>query len=97
MKMQYSKNIGEWLDEHGEIACLDPSVNRGGKSALMIRKNIFLNFLTENNLKLFWICEGDKSILGNFFRGDYPKKRLELSGVYVLNEGNIEGNTEFKK
>jgi|LQYC01.1.fsa_nt_gi hypothetical protein len=91
MKLRYSKNIGEWLNENGQIVCFDPSVRQGGSSALIVKKDFFQNFLIKNNLKIFWTCLGEKNIYGASFGGERFSKWLELSGVYTLNDGIIEG------
>jgi hypothetical protein len=91
MKLQYSKNIGEWLNENGQVVCCDPSVRKRGSSVLMVKKDFFQQFLSENNLKIFWTCLGEKNIHGtSFSRKQFPKG-FELSGVYTLNGGNVEG------
>lgn len=91
MKLQYSKNIGEWLNENGQVVCFDPSVRQGGSSALIVKKDFFQNFLMKNNLKIFWTCLGKKNIYGTSFGGERFSKWLELSGVYTLNDGSVEG------
>jgi len=91
MKLQYSKNIGEWLSEDGQIVCYDPSVRQGGSSALIVKKDFFQNFLIKNNLKIFWTCLGEKNIYGTTFSEKRFSRWLELSGVYTFNNGRIEG------
>lgn len=91
MKLQYSKNIGEWLSEDGQVACFDPSGRKGGASSLKVKKGLLQQFLLKNHLKIFWTCLGEKRIYGTSFSGkDFPRW-LELSGVYTLNDGHIEG------
>lgn len=57
----------------------------------MIRKDIFLQFLADNGLKIIWTCLGEKSIYGGSSRGQRYSKWLELSGVYTVNNGDISG------
>ncbi|OIJ16788.1 hypothetical protein BKP45_21000 [Anaerobacillus alkalidiazotrophicus] len=73
MNLQYSKNIGEWIDEKGQVACFDLSVKTGKSSCLLIKKDIFLKFLEENKLKVFWTCLGEKQILGDSFTQKRPR------------------------
>lgn len=91
MKLQYSKNIGEWLNENGQVVCFDLSVRQGGSSALIVKQNFIQEFLSKNNLKIFWTCLGEKNIYGTSFSGKRFSKWLELSGVFTLNNGNVEG------
>lgn len=44
MKLQYSKNIGEWLNENGQVVCFDPSVRQGCPSSLIAKKDFFKIF-----------------------------------------------------
>lgn len=94
MKLQYSKNIGEWLDDQGKVVCFDHSVKTGGSLCLLIKKDSFVQFLTENRLKVFWTCLGEKQVLGDSFNSHY-RQWLEISGVYNLNNGNIAGELNF--
>ncbi len=89
MQLQYSKNIGEWLNINGEIFCFDPSVNREIGSSLLVRKDAFQKFLNENNLKIFWICLGGKCLLGE--KRPILNKWLEISSVFTLKENNLIG------
>lgn len=96
MKLKYSKNIGEWLSEDGQIVCFDPSVRGGDSSALMVKRDFFQQFLAENNLRILWTCLGEKNIHGTAFSGNQFSKWLELSGVYTLTDVCIEGKmTDF--
>jgi len=91
MQLQYSKNIGEWLNAEGEVVCFDPSVNQEESSGLLIRKDALLRFLDENNLKIFWTCLGEKQILGNSYDRIKYTQWLELSGVLTLNVNGVDG------
>ena len=91
MKLQYSKNIGEWLNENGQVVCFDPSVKQGGSSALVVKKDYFQKFLSDSNLQILWTCLGKKNIYDTSFGGKRFSKWLELSGVYTLNEGTLKG------
>lgn len=91
MKLQYSKNIGEWLDEKGQVVCCDPSVRNEDSSVLIVNKKSLQDFLKENKLRIFWTCLGEKNILGASFRGERFSQWLELSGVYTLDDGHVEG------
>ncbi len=97
MQLQYSKNIGEWLNAQGEAVCFDPSANQNTSSCLLIRKDILLKFLEENNLKIFWTCLGKKQIGGfltysNYFDRNQISEWLELSGVFTLLSNKVEGS-----
>jgi hypothetical protein len=92
MQLQYSKNIGEWLNTQGEVVCFYPSVNKQGNSCLLIRKDILVKFLDDNNLKIFWTCLGEKQIHGNSYHETKILEWLELSGVFTLSSDCVEGD-----
>jgi hypothetical protein len=91
MLLQYSKNIGEWLNAQGEVVCFDPSVNQNTPSCLLIRKEALLKFLDENNLKIFWTCLGEKRIYGDSANQIKFSEWLELSGVFTFSSNKVEG------
>lgn len=91
MQLQYSENIGEWLDSKGCVACFDPSIKSGGTSCLLVRKDIFQDFLLNKKLYILWTCLGEKQILGNLYsRNEFPLG-VEFSGVFYLNENEVDG------
>ncbi|MGP0592797.1 hypothetical protein ACTRXD_09710 [Nitrospira sp. T9] len=96
LNLQYSKNMGEWLSKEGQVVCFDPSVGKGGPSALNVQKTFLQQFLSGNNLKIFWTCFGEKNIYGTSFSGTRFPRGLELSGIYTLNNGQIEGEIKYK-
>jgi hypothetical protein len=92
MELSFSRNIGEWLNKNGELVCLDPSVSRDGKSSLIIRKSDLLEFLKKNKLKIFWTCFGEKRISGGgISRNYYPKKWINLFGLFKVVDGEVVG------
>jgi len=92
--LEYSKLIGEWTNSVGETICFDPSVNRSGIQALVIRKDALLKFLAENNLDVFWTCLGEKNIHGNGFtsKSEEISRWLELSGVFTFKANQLVGD-----
>lgn len=98
MKLIFSKNEGEFVDDTGNIICFDPSVYFNTKSYLLIKKEPFINYLRENKLKILWTVLGEKNIIGGLSSlGDFHG-RLEISGAYYLNDNNaVEGKVSIKK
>lgn len=90
MRLQYSQEIGVWLDENNDITCFDPSIKHGGSRCLLVREKPFVAFLKENELEVIWTCLGQKMVIDGF-SSRYPAG-LEFSGVFTLTEeGVIEG------
>lgn len=91
MDLQYSKNIGEWLDSNGVLACFDPSIKHGGSSCLLIRKDIFQSYLDKHQLKIIWTVLGVKQITGTGFgRNEFPRG-IEFSGLFTFENNHVEG------
>jgi len=93
LKMQYSQKEGEYINSNNKRICFDPSVYNNTESYLLIKKSPLLSFLKNNHLKIFWIVIGEKDIEG----GQYQLSKLDISGLYYLNEENeIAGNIKTK-
>ncbi len=91
MQLQYSKDIGEWLDTAGEVVCFDPSANQEDSPCLLIKKDVLLKFLDENNLKIFWTCLGEKQIFGDTYDRIKYSQWLEVSGIFTLSTNGVGG------
>jgi len=63
MKMSHSDREGEFIDENGELICFDPSVYQNCKPHLLVRKNDFLRYLSDNGLQVIWTVLGEKNII----------------------------------
>ncbi len=100
MGLQYSEKDGEFIDSDGKVICFDPSVSFDCKSFLLVRKNEFIKYLEENNLKVAWTMIGEKQIIGGSFSRQHNREHnyMELSGSYKLKGNSIIGtiNTELK-
>lgn len=89
LNMQYGDEDGSLYDRENQKICFDPSAQIESTSMLLIQKDIFMNFLKENNLSLFWTVIGEKMIVG----GDDRKntKRSVYSGFYTLDGNQVKG------
>ncbi|MGA7953739.1 MAG: hypothetical protein WCA07_09495, partial [Gloeobacterales cyanobacterium] len=96
MQLNYSKREGEFTNENGEIVCFAPSVYDNSNSYLLIKKESFLRFLNENNLKILWTILGEKNIIGGRSTVDEYVGRLEVSGAYYLENNKLEGQLKLK-
>lgn len=96
MKLAYGRKEGEFVNEIGEVICLDPSVFNKSKSYFLIKKKPFLKFLEENELEIFWAISGEKLIIGAE-SGDYVNFRKDFRGwlrmkeIYWFEDGKISG------
>jgi len=96
MDLKYSQREGEFIDSSKVVQCFAPNVYYNSKSYLLVRKNSFLKFLNENNLKVVWTVLGEKQIIGGrSFETDYPG-RLEISGAYYFDKEELKGKFNTK-
>ncbi|MBO8134122.1 hypothetical protein [Dickeya fangzhongdai] len=96
MKLDYSKNTGEWLDCDGEIIFLDPSIQYENESALIVDKNKIEQFLSKNNLNIIWVVTGEKNIHSMHPIDLDGDKWLEIYGVYSLKNNYLDGGWKVK-
>jgi len=94
LEMVFSKQEGELVNAKGELICFDPSVNNKSLSCLLIREKDFIEFLGKKNLNIFWTILGEKQIVGGNAYNNDMNKRLEISGAYYFDGGNIVGNVK---
>ncbi|GAB3167546.1 AVAST type 2 anti-phage system protein Avs2 [Telluribacter humicola] len=97
MRLKYSQNEGEFLNTANEVQCFAPNVYNSSKPSLLIKKKPFLNWLQEHNLKIAWTCLGEKLIIGGSTFGKDYSGRLEISGVYYLDNCAIVGRLNLKQ
>ena len=96
MDLKYSQREGEFIDNSEVVQCFASNVHHDSKSYLLIRKQSFLKFLDENQLKIVWTILGEKQVIGwRSFGADYLG-RLEISGTYYLDNSNLIGTLRTK-
>lgn len=96
LDLGFSDKEGELINELGQMICYDPSVNNPSISGLLVRKDELLKWLDKEGLILLWTVIGEKQVLGHHSKkGDYPS-RLNISGLYKMIGGKIEGSLKFK-
>ncbi|CAI8976052.1 ATP-binding protein [Pseudomonas sp. IT-P12] len=89
LNLNYSSRVGEWLDSSGKLAAFDPAANGSAPSCLLVRKDLLIDYLRENNLDLFWSVLGQKTLFGGFGTGDNYARWLEVSGIYTFGESVV--------
>ncbi|WP_162094411.1 hypothetical protein [Pseudomonas chlororaphis] len=91
LNLKYSSRVGEWVDSSGKLAAFDPAANGISPSCLLIRKDLLIEYLSENDLDIFWSILGEKTLYGGVASRSKDLKWLEFSGVYTLSE-SVEGD-----
>jgi hypothetical protein len=78
------------LDAEGKLVAFDPTAHSDGPSALLIREDIFKEFLVREDLSVVWTVVGEKRALGaGFERTNYGF--LQIYGAYLLNGDTLDG------
>lgn len=87
MHLHNSDKEGEFVDADNNIICFDPSVYNNSFSALLIKKQPFLEFLKNNHLKIIWTLLSEKQIIGGHsFAANENPSPLDISGVYYIDD-----------
>jgi len=85
---------GEYVNDQNEVVCFDPSINEKGPTCLLMRKDHMQKIMKESGLRLVWIIQGEKQILGNN-RSQQPNIDHVVGGLYHIDaKGTVSGNFE---
>lgn len=87
MNLAEKESDGFFYTQSGTLACFDGSLI-GLCDCLLIRADILKQFLTEQNLCLFWICMGEKQ----YFKGDRAQDWSRWYGFLSFEDGEICGD-----
>jgi hypothetical protein len=97
MELRWSGEYFKFRNSNNEVVAFNP-LDELSPDNFLISKNKLVNFLNENNFDIIWTVLGERQLIG----GNYNEchGRLELSGVYRLKNGVIDGeklNTWMEK
>ena len=81
------KYDGYYYTHDNILVCFDGTLS-GIYNGLLIRKDFLEKFLSDNDLKLFWVCTGEKQ----FFYGDISQEWSQWSGLCFLDNGIVHGD-----
>jgi hypothetical protein len=97
MELRWSGEYFKFRNSNNEVVAFNP-LDELSPANFLISKDKLVNFLTENNLDIIWTVLGERQLIGGNYN-EWPG-RLELSGVYRLKNGVINGeklNTWHRK
>jgi len=88
MELRWSGEYFKFRNSNNEVVAFNP-LDELSPANFLISKDKLVNFLTENNLDIIWTVLGERQLIG----GNHNERhgRLELSGVYRLKNGVIDG------
>jgi len=98
MNLQHKYLDGRFFNKNGNLITLVTSIfEEIFPSALLIDKQALIDFLDKNGYAVFWTLLGEKQLIGgSISRKDFVG-RLEISGVYALDDkGKIYGENHSK-
>ena len=76
---------------NNEIAAFDTSILGEEYGELLLRKDLFDEYITNNNISVFWSVVGEKQ----FFLGDTNQEWQRREGYYLYDNGSIVGDTRI--
>lgn len=79
------------------MICFDPSVNCETISCLLVRKDVLLKVLNENDLEIIWTSVGEKLIIGGDYGNDDWDGRLNISDFAYFDSGTLKVHLIMKK
>lgn len=95
LRLRWSCNGADYVDENEELAAFDPTVHEEGETALLLRKDLLDKYLADNGLAICWVVLGEKQVIGGQSREEFPG-RLMMSGAYLLGPDGADGFLNHK-
>lgn len=93
LNLRWNGLEGCFYDVNGNLIAFDPSLEEDGPRTLLIRKDVLLKFLDEQNCDIIWTINGEKNLIGG--NNDW-KGRLVLGGTFNLEQDRIIGKIQSK-
>jgi hypothetical protein len=98
MNLHHKYLDGRFYDNNENLVTIDTNIFEGNfPAALLIDKQLILEYLNKNDYVIFWTLLGEKQLIGgSFSRKDFVG-RQEISGCYTINtKGKIYGESHNK-
>ncbi len=88
---------GKFFDKNGNLITLATSIFEDNfPSFLLIDKKALIDFLSNNDFSIFWTLLCEKQMIGGSHSRDDYAGRLDISGVYKLNNNKVIGEYHDK-
>lgn len=101
LNLKYSHDDGVWVDKNGDVSLIDNYYYSNGHSALLIRKDLLLNYLNSVGKVMFWPVLTERMIKSKGI--DYANHHQNGGWAYMDENGLIHHKfrpyepTEFQK
>ncbi len=74
----------DFVDAEGRLAAFDPTVDSSGPSGLLLREDLWRDYLAKHSLAIVWTVIGEKRVLGMRPGGGRHYAGLRMTGAYAL-------------
>ena len=85
----------DFCDSHGRSVAFDPTVHEDGPSGLLLREDYIRTYLSQNNLALVWIVQGEKEVLGKGW-DSAPHGWHSVTGAFLYTDGKPTGSLRHR-
>lgn len=100
LQLSHGIQDGEMVDSKGNVICKEMGVNPNSPPCLLIKKQVFLEYLQKNELRIIWTVLGERLFIGGDL--NHYKGRLNINGICGIKsdsqkvyEINIKKFTEY--
>ncbi len=93
MGLRWHPDNSQWEDKNGLCIVFDPALKGHHYQGLLVRKDMFDQYLSNNGYSLIWTVMGEKEEYIDMPIS--PSRWVEYSEVYLLKDGNPLGSRKF--
>ncbi|MCY4437750.1 MAG: NACHT domain-containing protein [Chloroflexi bacterium] len=93
--LRWSGTGTNFCDSNGRRVAFDPTVHEDGPSGLLLREDYVRTYLSQNNLALVWIVQGEKDILGKGL-DSVPHGWHSVTGAFLYTDGKPTGSLRHR-
>ncbi len=93
LKLKNDTCAGSWLNQNNDMVMFDASEYGNDKSNLVITLDELIKLEQKTDCRVIWAVLAEKVAMYGY--GKSTKKRLGISGVYYLENGEIKGDDYF--
>lgn len=93
MQLTHGDLDGTYINNDGNIVCFAAEAIYDTSTHLLVKKDIFLQMLKDNDLEIVWTLVGNKGVIGGSLSSFYGN--VEFSGAFYLKNGIVDGSYEI--
>ena len=93
--LRWSGIGADFCDQHGNRVAYDPTVHEDGPSALLLREDCVRKYMTQSDLALVWVIQGEKLVLGKGL-DSVRHGFLSVTGAILYTDGKPNGSLRYR-